>query len=615
MMLGLVCIAACAATEATLPEIELVATPGWREAAMVAPPLSMLRDPAAAATVAHVRGQLATMDDAQAATSTLPSLMLVLEHLDGLVLHAARRAGEHFDWFQEGSALVTDCGVAVPGINQWMDTLLVDVGQRAHWEAYAGFALDSGVFIGCAGQRVVLGQVENLVEPVRVLERLVAAPADPRISMTWRLERRLKDLATQSVELPMRMVFDEFFGSWKDTKPIVQVCLATAPDGWHGDVIVNDVARLPLGNLEAQVAAAARSGYWLTLGMHVDPNSVQRMLHALDLPYADVVGQLTLHLTGDYLLQMKGGAGPVPQGAVLLTVHDGNEVAALLSEYAHHNGMAEIVRQDADQAFAEITLTGTIFYARRGERLVIGNDEALLSQWLAGNPGDAPIIDPGVVHLDLELPAIAQQWLPMAWAILSSMHTSLSEDPLGILDSMSVEVRGGLRRLALPTSVSEALSLDMPELRVGWSALGRIFVGADMAAAIDAACTIYVPDPPRPPNEEGMPLARLVLRFSDGYAIFEEEGRQTALDATALDTQLQGWKRLLGPDPAVLPQVPMPEPAVFDARWLPPLAVALRHIPAYHLTVSATDFSLRVVESGLPLACLATIAVALKIAD
>ena len=101
IMLGLVFTAACAATEASLPEIELVATPGWREAAMVVAPLSMLRDPAAAATVAHVRGQLATMDDAQAASSALPSLMLVLEHLDGLVLHAARRAGEHFDWFQE----------------------------------------------------------------------------------------------------------------------------------------------------------------------------------------------------------------------------------------------------------------------------------------------------------------------------------------------------------------------------------------------------------------------------------------------------------------------------------------------------------------------------------
>ena len=75
------------------------------------------------------------------------------------------------------------------------------------------------------------------------------------------------------------------------------------------------------------------------------------------------------------------------------------------------------------------------------------------------------------------------------------------------------------------------------------------------------------------------------------------------------------WKRLLGPEPSALVRLPTPEPTVFDRRWLPPLAVALGHVPAYRLDITSADFSLRISERGLPLASLAIIAAALGLLD
>lgn len=580
-------------------DLELVIAPGLRPAALAVPPLSLIEDPAAALSIAHVRRQLTALDrELCDDVGLLPAMM----QLNGAVFQVGKRRGSQFDWLLDHAALVFDCGPAAEDLAQGMDTTIAEIGERAHWSGFAGYAFDPDMFVGRAGGLVVLGQRPLLAAPVQRLAELQAAPADPRIGLTWHLGGLFAGLAPG--EHPL---LDELLGAWRGGSPNVRVCAVPAADGWQGRVLIEDLGRLPLTVLDPDIAAAARSGWSITLGLHLEPSTVQHALAALGgsdwWTRAQLTPELLRQFTGDGLLQAGWIVGPFPTGAVLLRLHDGNEAAEALAAWADSFGAGVKARADADQAFSLMTAAGEILIARNGARLVVGTDPGLSAAWLAGAPGDSPLAADHIAQLVLDLPTVARQWLPLAWAAVDGVHEALVDDPLAMIDELVWELRETLRRVTPPASVSEALA--SPE------SLRHFFPGADLALAIDAACALYVPDPPLPIDPETPPSARLVLHFPAGFALFDGTERHTGLDPAALDAQLQGWVRLLGPEPAALVQVEEPTTVVFDHRWLPPLAVALTHVPTYHLAVTNTDFALRCDERGLPLASLATIAVAL----
>lgn len=609
-------MAAIVGVEPVPPDIELVATPGWREGALSVPPLSLLRDPAAAQAMAHVRDQLAALDGVVMASSGLPSLMPLAANLDAVVLSSLQRNGR-FEWFQDGSVLVMDCGAAAEGLaRQFDDTMAVVGGERIRWEGFSGFTLGDGLFVGRDGPRLVLGQLDHLVGPVQRLDQVHAAPADPAITLEWRLAGRLTAMARR--QRSTAVMFDELLGIWRGIQPALSLRLDQDDGTWRGEAVINGLGRLPLGGLDGEVAAMARSGRSVTIGLHLDPASLLRIASAMPEVSARLpVGAdaLAAQLTGDCLVQAGWSAGPLPQGAMLLRLHDGAEAAPVVATLAEYLGGDAVAHDGADQSFARATVGGLVRVARRGERLVLGNDDALIDAWLSGAPGDAPLAGGAVLHLELDLPTIARQWLPVAWAALADIEESLGDDPLLVIDEMAWELRGTLRRIAPPASVSDALTHGETRLLAGREELRRIIPGDDLGRAVDGACALYVPDPPAGVDDDGVPMARLVLRFVDGFTVFEGENRRAALDDVALAAHMQGWKRLLGPDPAALTLLPIPEPVVFDARWLPPAAVALRHVPPYRLEITSADFSLRMRERGLPLVGLALIAAALELND
>ncbi|MGC3989570.1 MAG: hypothetical protein QM796_07815 [Chthoniobacteraceae bacterium] len=600
-------LAVGAAAEPDSPDLELVATPGWRQAALTAPPFSLLRDPGAAPVVAHVRDQLATFDQAMMVGSDLPPLLPLALHLDGVVFATGVGPDGSSGGFGNGAVLALEGGEAADSIDRWLDRQLLGVGtRRTAWEEFNGYFVDTSLFLGRSGSRFVLGDPEQLPLAVQRLAALAAAPPDPRIAMTWRLRPALERATAESAWTAVAI--DESLGAWRGTSPVARVDITAGAGCLAAETVVSALPRLPLATIDGEIAAAARSGHPVTLALHLDPLAVARLLQASGCPVQEEIDAVAPQLTGDVLVQAGWSAGPLPQGAALLRLHDGGEAAAPLATLASALGATAVEREGADQAFELVTPAGAQLILRRGERLVIGSDQALIASWLAGQAGDAPLPAGFVVQLDADLPAIARQWLPWAWVALAAMDEPLGADPEAALDELAWELRDAFRRVAPPASVSDALSHGDPEAFAAREDLRRLFPGPDLAQAIDAACAVYVPQPPAAPvDDDGMPQAKLVLRFADGFTVVGPDGRDGALDAAKVAEEVAGWKHVFGPDPAALVQLQRPEPVVFDGRWLPPVAVALRHVPAYHLEVASADFSLRVSERGLPLVALVLI--------
>jgi hypothetical protein len=652
-------IAASAAEDTAEAELELVVTPGLSRAALAVAPLSLLGDPAAKVTIDHIGAQLAALDGL-ASTTGLPPLLPLLRGFDGAVLHAApfgpTDEASPFTSDLRLMALAIDAGGDAEGLSAWTDAMLARDSQRTRWEDFAGYSVGDDFFLGRDGTRFVVGHADHLSPPVQRLAQLAAAPAEPRIALTWRLGPALAAVGGHAPRW-MQTVMDDLLGAWRGGAPTMRVRAAPEADGWHGRVAIADLWRLPLEPLDAEVAASARSGWTLAVGLHIDPSTAYALWAHLRtvaeaappaaLPVTDAAPPavpgvfvappaaapgaegdpgpvavlpppeapiappppLVGRLTGDCLAQARW-TDALPTGAVLLRLHDGGEAAADLAALAAELGAADQPRAGAEQAFVLALPWGRLVIARQGDRLVVGTAEELLTAWLAGTAGDAPLAAGRIVQVDLDLPAIAQRWLPTAWAALEGVSEPLGDDPLGVADELAWAVNTALSRVPPPESVGAVLRMD--DTFIAREDLLRLFPGSDLPAAVDAACAVYVPDPAPPAQEDAPAPSRLVLRFAAGFAILDNGERQIGLDAAALAEAMHGWKRLLGPDPAALVQVSAPEPAVFDRRWLPPLAAVLRHVPAYHLELSDADFVLRAEERGLPAISLAVIALGLR---
>ena len=100
-------------------------------------------------------------------------------------------------------------------------------------------------------------------------------------------------------------------------------------------------------------------------------------------------------------------------------------------------------------------------------------------------------------------------------------------------------------------------------------------------------------------NRAGGPY--LVFRTADGICIMDDPKAPPQLVSHAVaEERLRGARRISGPDLGRLPVIPFPELPTFDRRWLPDVAMVVRHLAPWQLEARVDGRTLRYTESGLP---------------
>ncbi|MBA2482736.1 MAG: hypothetical protein H0V44_18895 [Planctomycetes bacterium] len=416
---------------------------------------------------------------------------------------------------------------------------------------------------------------------------------------------------------------DPLLPKWREQTPRLTLIAAPKGDEWIGtiDFAATDV---PVHAIDPALGALAVTGRHVRIAAGLEPALVTGLLSNLlsvrtDRELTQLLGmspgEAAALFTGDVLL-MVDASGILPQGALVLAMKPGSDAGPLLSNVANAFQGQKADVPGATSAYLLDTRLGPWGIAVGKGRLVLGNDPDLGQQLLAGTAGDAPIPAGKALVVDIDLPLIAKQWLPLAYQLLSKARLEFGPDPLRnvqfqLPDAMLAlhQSVGGQAKASQLLAPPEGMTITRQGATLPWGGLAKDFqaqlqplIGADDAAkALDARFSLFGETSQTPPE-----ISATVFRAADGFHICEDDrrGRTRALSAQQLTDRLGGMKRLMGPDPAQLVAISVPARPVLDSRWLPDAAVVQRHLPMYHLEATVSPTGIIAQERGITLGVL-----------
>jgi hypothetical protein len=587
-----IALASSAAEEGDAPRLTVRLDRGLLAAAGAAPPTSLLGDPAAAPALAALRTRLALLE----AENDHPPWLALLPQVGGGAL-AAWDAGGGDPW--QGVAATIDLGAGIERFHRWwLSNTAVDSGVEALIGGFAGWDFGE-VFAGRRDGAVAMGATAR-IEDVLALAAAEPPVGPPGIECRYvgaRLIDGLRRLAPYDRRLA---VLDELSPEWAGLRPGLRARCWPEPGGWRGRVELAGVTGVRWARLDPRLAALAEPGADLTLALALPPRVLLGWFSwARSAALDDGWLALADHLTGDLLAQVAIAGRPVPAGAVALRCLDPGGAGLALVPLLGRLGAVAVERADAVRAWRLPSPAGALEIAIAGDRLVVGSDPRLVDAWLAGIPGGAAPGD-GVLHLRVDAPAIARQWLPA----LTGLATLLLADDAGLapvahLGSVVARLREEVRGGTAPTRAMAALLADVAWVEDHQDVLRSLFPVGTLAEALPSALALHAP--------EGAPAQlAVVARFADGYALAVEDETLHPLTGEELATHLARLRPLAGPAVEALPVLPAPITPGFDRRWLPPPAVLVAHLPAWSLDVVPVDGTLVLEERGLPVATVAS---------
>ncbi len=427
---------------------------------------------------------------------------------------------------------------------------------------------------------------------------------------------------------------DPLLPGWRDLAPVVTWSVRSdGGDGggdWRGDGAITGITQSPLHPLAADMGALMIGGAQIRLAIGAEPRAIAGMLFntmeraeledftALTGLRPDALMEL---FTGDALL-LANLKGPLPLGALAVKLRDHADpaplVAALAQKYRGETLPLEQLSASAPGTKGGYVLNlppGPVAVVWNAQRLVIASDQPMGLRLLAGTPGDAPVPAGASVFAELDLPAIAPNWLPLLYAGYANLKKPLAVDPLiglrSVLPEMALALQQhGDKKLSALLKFSDELVYHRGDAATRFTPgtlgetatwISACFPGTDPAIGIDSAFTIYGLSDPTAGTQS-------LYHQADGFHMLEDErqGHSVALTPAEVTKRIKNAKRLFGPDFSTLTMLPKRELPVLDRRWFIDQATLTKHLPRYRLLVRGTTDGAQAEEHGVPLAAIAT---------
>lgn len=589
--------------------LQLVVDRPGLEVLLAAPPFAVWRDPKAAAWTEHVRAQFRILSS----EPRTPPVDQVLTEARALRVQgwwptAGAKPRNVERWF----AMFLDAGASSAALRESLDQM-----RTSHRSVETELPPFAGVtqrecFFGWAGEVVAFGGVDVL----RALPLANArGAAEPRARLRFDAAAMLPSLAQVLDAYGTGEAADAAFPGWRSSTPRLEVTLDATAEGSGSVVEVAGLPRLPLRPVDPAIAARVDQGRQVVLTLGVDPEQALTLWMALvamdksdGIPWAEfrpqaerafadelgvAPGELAAALSGDIALHGGWTAGPLPQVGIVLGLRDAERAQRLLLALGERLGGMRGELPGAQAAARFATVAGTLTVAVGPGVLVIGTDDeqaaALLAAPAARGAQPAPALS-----LRADLPAIAKQWLPLAYGQAAQLREPLGNDPLWVLGNVTTQVAFNRRDDgATPAErIQQALKSEWVAAQAA-----RLWPNEDAVAAWNRCVAVYRSDT----DERQL---RAVIRIKDGFLVRGTHERQdrAPITAAALAQRMTGWSPLGGPAPEALAETVVPERAVFDARWLPPQPALLAHLRPWTVVITVGDGTLSVRERGLPAA-------------
>jgi len=441
---------------------------------------------------------------------------------------------------------------------------------------------------------------------------------------------------------------DTLLPHWRQQAPSLEARVEPGVHDWQGYLSLS-AKGLPLHPIDPAFARLMTPGKHIEGLIGISPVAavqlVANMLSSEDVSMLESRLGMPLNavpdcFTGDALLEVQADS-VIPLGALAVKLRPNGRNRLLISHLAAiWNGTPTPAPDPAITMWVLDTALGPVVLAYNKERLVLGDDAPLMLQLLSGQPGGAtaagvaePHGPPVSASLQLDLPALSKQWLPLLWPLLGGAHLDLAPSPmLPISFQLPVLATALVQQEPAGAKLSALLAVPAPKLHIQQGA-GQTQVGmsADLPAvlrsvlstgaapldasalaqALDASFAVYVDS-----HQSPLQVSAVVVSLGDGFHILEEDRsvRRDGLSAAQLATHLGDYQRVMGPDPADLRPLGATEAPRLDLRWLPEPGVLSAYLQPYSAAVTVTPEGATLTEQGEPLATLACTAACLYLA-
>jgi len=582
-------------------------------------PGSLLLDPKAKPALDHILAQLALLEQDRG----VPPLVATATGAQGLLLLGYGQEGPMRSPWSEPSMLVLfDTGAAQAAWSTYWQKNITG-GTSASVAGITG-TLQRRNFSAMAGDRLWAGTLTA----AKHQEALGAAPALSTAPLQLHIDASgLPAALAASLGKAERGVTDRILPVWDAWTPVGDVVTRLDGDVLVTSATVSGMKGVPLHAVDPRLASLLRADQQIVLLAGLEPKTLALTIGLVlnegndrEDPDAALVAALgsdstalAAAFTGDLAVHGGWQAGPIPLFAAALGTTA--QAEAVVTAAAAALGWEEAPVAGATHSWNVFTPAGVLVVALTADRLILGTEPTLVDTMVAGTPGTLKAEPGAAIDLRIDAPAVAKQWLPLAWGMLSAQKQVLGQDPLSVFSHLGYQVAQRSDFDGSPITTSElVLSKDRGGRHWFTASLARLWPEG-VPAGLDAGVTVLrktaePADTPADPNTVPMPNAGpgnaeaiFVLRTAAGWILANQDRRadRPAMDAATLATRLTGYTRIAGPEVADLAVTTLPVLATFDRRWLPPLPVVLAHIPPHRLWVKASGGVLTAQERGLPL--------------
>ncbi|NRA37500.1 MAG: hypothetical protein HRU15_05125, partial [Planctomycetes bacterium] len=235
------------------------------------------------------------------------------------------------------------------------------------------------------------------------------------------------------------------------------------------------------------------------------------------------------------------------------------------------------------------------------DKLIVSTNMKHITNIMNGqNLLDASAAQGSTAYVYMDLPLIAQTYLPMVWGMTMNLKEPLCQTTL---EMARWDIRNIYQSLAQADNIDQA-AWDAALKRL-WrrDKMISVFGNQDLVTSCLSSFSAWK----KTADEEGNNPQQntiVLLRTADGYHNFGNWNRKT-LQLKDAQNLVRGFEKICGPDIAALPEIEVEQPPMLDAHWIPPMQKVIDHLPLYEASLeSSAPGTASIDEKGLPLATL-----------
>ena len=389
-----------------------------------------------------------------------------------------------------------------------------------------------------------------------------------------------------------------------DMKPIADITVAIEDNTWVSDIIISGVQAHQGPAVGEDILQTIPNGAMAWLVTNLDLKTGIRQIEAqvpaqaaemikmqLGVDWKEALGWFT----GDVSISVKPSV-LIPEINLCVSITRKDALLQLFEQFvAPHGQTVEIAGAEKAWSFAIPNVPTPVYVTISDKFIMASNNMMGLSSLLQGQGLlDATHAKGKSMQLEVDVPFIAQTYLPMVYGMTANISEPMQRTPLERARWAISDVYAKMAQKGQVDAI--AFSQDLNE----WSerSIAALFPKArDVAQTCLDTFSVWN-SPGDDNNRENM---KIFFKTNEGLMVFSGWRRHQAVTMDEAAAMTGGLQQLSGPNLANLPILHVEKPAMFDRHWFPPLHKVIQHLPKYSLGAKSTGpGQVHMREEGLP---------------